>query len=244
MTTNFINSELLKDFIFGFYGYGNYDSPYWFIGMEEGGGEKRKEIEHRLSAWQLHNKSELADLPEYSCDAGIKKWFVGKPTLQPTWGKLIHLLKFIEARNVDDIAYQTTYLARAEKESCSCLLELLPLPAKRTKDWKYGMWVQLSQLPYLEKRTMYEKEIRPARIKHLKQMVTDYKPKAVIFYGITNKRHWEHIAGIDLLEENKICRRDGTVFLMVKHPTARGFKNPNGYFGEAGERLSRELKSK
>ncbi len=33
-----LDDHLLQDFIDGFYGYGNYNAPYWFVGME-GGGE-------------------------------------------------------------------------------------------------------------------------------------------------------------------------------------------------------------
>jgi hypothetical protein len=30
------DDRLLERFIFRFYGYGNYDAKYWFVGMEEG----------------------------------------------------------------------------------------------------------------------------------------------------------------------------------------------------------------
>jgi hypothetical protein len=33
-----LNDQLLEAFMRGFYGFGNYQAQYWFVGMEEGGG--------------------------------------------------------------------------------------------------------------------------------------------------------------------------------------------------------------
>jgi hypothetical protein len=41
--------ELLEEFITNFYGYGKLKSDYWFVGMEEGGGENIDEIIARLN---------------------------------------------------------------------------------------------------------------------------------------------------------------------------------------------------
>ncbi|BAY34333.1 hypothetical protein NIES2107_62380 [Nostoc carneum NIES-2107] len=35
----FFDDELLEKIIETFYGYGNYQGNYWFIGMEEAGGD-------------------------------------------------------------------------------------------------------------------------------------------------------------------------------------------------------------
>ena len=35
----YFDDSLLETFAETFYGYGNYNGPYWFIGMEEGGGD-------------------------------------------------------------------------------------------------------------------------------------------------------------------------------------------------------------
>ncbi len=34
-----LDDALLEAYMDGFYGYGNLAGPYWFIGMEEGGGD-------------------------------------------------------------------------------------------------------------------------------------------------------------------------------------------------------------
>jgi hypothetical protein len=43
------NDPLLQDFMSSFYGYGNFQGAYWFIGMEEGGGDSFEEVSRRLA---------------------------------------------------------------------------------------------------------------------------------------------------------------------------------------------------
>ena len=43
MTQHF-DDQVLDEFAHQFYGYGNYDGRYWFIGMEEGGGNSFAEV--------------------------------------------------------------------------------------------------------------------------------------------------------------------------------------------------------
>ena len=43
-----LNDKTLESYIHNFYGYGNPRAPYWFIGMEEGGGEDIQNIERRV----------------------------------------------------------------------------------------------------------------------------------------------------------------------------------------------------
>jgi hypothetical protein len=44
----FLNDELLEKRIETFYGYGNYQGKYWFIGMEEAGGEDFEDVNCRI----------------------------------------------------------------------------------------------------------------------------------------------------------------------------------------------------
>jgi hypothetical protein len=46
-----LNDQLLEAFMSGFYGFGNYQARYWFIGMEEGGGNKPDDIARQLDIW-------------------------------------------------------------------------------------------------------------------------------------------------------------------------------------------------
>ena len=40
-----LDDKLLEKYIHNFYGYGNLNSSFWFISLEEGGGHSEKEIQ-------------------------------------------------------------------------------------------------------------------------------------------------------------------------------------------------------
>jgi hypothetical protein len=67
---NYFDDQLLLDFMNAFYGYGNYKAPYWFIGMEEGGGDSFEEVTKRLSVWDRRGRRELEDAAEYFEEVG------------------------------------------------------------------------------------------------------------------------------------------------------------------------------
>lgn len=92
------------------------------------------------------------------------------------------------------------------------------------------------ELPsYLTNRKTYVQWCLPSRIKHLQDKITQYKPKAVVFYGLGYKEHWQKIAGIDLFQgSDKIYTgyNGTTFFVMTKHPSAHGVTNE--YFYQVG----------
>ena len=57
-----LNDELLEKRIETFYGYGNYEGKYWFIGMEEAGGEDLENINLRVNTWEERGKKEIDDV--------------------------------------------------------------------------------------------------------------------------------------------------------------------------------------
>jgi hypothetical protein len=60
--TDLFDDQLLSEFVQNFYGYGNYSGQFWFIGMEEGGGNSFSEINTRLAVWANRGRNELEDL--------------------------------------------------------------------------------------------------------------------------------------------------------------------------------------
>jgi hypothetical protein len=235
--TELFNDELLSQFIQSFYGYGSYSGQFWFVGMEEGGGNCFSEINTRLNAWANRGKNELEDLAQYHTDIGVKDWFIPKPKLQPTWNKLIRIVlssngQVPEAELVRN--YQKTLLGR--KSGDTCLLELLPLPSPSLQHWLYA---QHSQLSYLISRQTYREECIAVRIEHLKSRINQYKPSAVIFYGLGYQEHWKKIAGVALNQSsNKILtgRRGSTLFAAIKHPAAQG--TTSEYFHQVGKLIA------
>ncbi|MCA9909957.1 MAG: hypothetical protein KC519_14970, partial [Anaerolineae bacterium] len=87
-----LNDALLKRFMHGFYGYGNLHAPFWFVGMEEGGGKSFDEIATRLRVWQMRGEKLTEDVMDYHVDIGMPDFFYDKIKLQPTWAKLIRVL--------------------------------------------------------------------------------------------------------------------------------------------------------
>nr|MDQ3005688.1 hypothetical protein [Chloroflexota bacterium] len=194
MTEQF-DDQLLDEFAHSFYGYGNYNGQYWFIGMEEGGGSSFAEIAKRLSVWADRGRLELEDVAEYHNQIGLSHLFQEKPVIQRTWGKLIRILL-----SIDGIAPITEQVREYQRSSLGrlngtmCLTELLPLPSPDIGRWIYA---QCSQLPYLADRERYKHAFLMPRIKHLKQRISEHKPKAVIFYGFSYREYWQEIAGVN-----------------------------------------------
>ena len=60
------DDQLLGEFVQNFYGYGDYSGQFWFIGMEEGGGNSFAEVVKRLDTWARRGRRELEDVAEYS----------------------------------------------------------------------------------------------------------------------------------------------------------------------------------
>lgn len=235
--TELFNDQLLNEFVQNFYGYGNYNGQFWFIGMEEGGGNSFSEINKRLNAWRCRGRHALEDVAQYHAEIGLTDWFNDKPKLQPTWNKLIRILLSSNGQlpTTEQVReYQKILLGRPNGDTC--LVELLPLPSPSIGLWLYA---QHSQLLYLNTRKKYKQWCLPSRIKHLQDQITHYKPKAVVFYGLSYSKYWQIIAGIDFWQgSDKIYTgyNGTTFFAMTKHPAAQGVTNE--YFDQVGRLIA------
>ena len=127
-----LSGGLVCDFTQTFFGYGNLGAPVWFIGMEEGGGATRDEIEARFRSWAAAGRAPVVDIVEFGREAGLEdhlQWFEGeKPPLQTTWKQLIRIIlsSLEEPGDASTVkAYQRDAFARRDGQEC--LLELLPV---------------------------------------------------------------------------------------------------------------------
>jgi hypothetical protein len=235
--TELFDDQLLSEFVQNFYGYGNFSGQFWFIGMEEGGGNSFVEINTRLTAWANRGRSELEDVAEYHKDIGVMDWFNEKPKLQPTWNKLIRILLSSsgETPTTEQVReYQKTLLGRLTGDTC--LLELLPLPSPSMGQWLYA---QYSRLPYLRDRETYRQECIESRIVHLQDRVDQYQPKAVIFYSLSYQEYWRKIARVDFHQNSEKIHfgcNASTLFVMTKHPAAQGVTSE--YFYQIGQLIA------
>jgi hypothetical protein len=213
-----LNDQLLEAFINGFYGFGNYPAQYWFIGMEEGGGNTLDAISKQLDIWDKWDRKELLDVAAYASEMKITRWYGDRPKLQPTWKHLIRIFLTAEGKPVDaETMRQYQKNVWGTEEGNTCLLELLPLPAPSIASWLYG---EISTLPYLASRKTYREYVTPLRITHLQNRMMQYQPKAVIFYGSGYDSHWKRVAGIDSWEKSpegvSFAVNNSTIFISSK----------------------------
>ncbi len=246
MNPEMMNDPLLNHFIHTFYGYGNYSADYWFIGMEEGGGQSLDEINRRISFWQARGQRELEDVRAYHEELGLAQFFREPVKLQRTWAQLCRIVLASKGEPQDIHAiktYQKDKLGRLE--GATCLMELLPLPSPGTDRWYYGDW---SKLAFLSSRSLYRDEVLPMRIKNLKERIEKWQPKFVVFYGTGYWDHWVEITETSFLRIEPhgfgLAKKDTTCFLIIQHPAAKGVSNE--YFQSAGKLLftSRKDRSK
>jgi len=233
-----IDDDLLQDFIQRFYGYGNYQARFWFIGMEEGGGQTLDEIARRIAAWDRRGRQELEDVAEYHHAVGIDHLFGNRPKLQLTWSKLIRIALAAEGRVCDTEAirqYQATALGRHDSDNC--LLELMPLPSRNTGTWLFG---DGSALPFLTNREAYLARVAPQRVAHLQASLARSRPRAVIFYGQQYQPYWTQIARLPGWQTSPAGVtygvRDNVLFVSATHPAARGVTN--AYFENVGRLIA------
>jgi hypothetical protein len=236
-----LDDTTVEAFIDRFFGYGDWDAPVWFIGMEEGGGGSIPEVRRRIETWRARGSRELEDLVDYHFAIGVTKHVRARPALQPTWSKLVHLLLGMAGEVATDErirTFQAKELGR--KGGSSALLELLPLPSPGVGEWLY---VGATTIPHLSSRERYRLHIVRHRIAAIREQVARHPPRVIVFLGMSYVPYWSEIAQVSLAPrpgDDFISVGVGqTTFVVVKHPTARGVTN--ALFRTIGEGLARHF---
>lgn len=229
-----INDELLKSFITTFYGSGNYEGQYWFVGMEEGGGNSLDQVAWRINTWHELGGTELVDIYKFHIKINHPEYFTNPVKLQRTWMQMARIILASKglSTSVSDIKdYQRDIIGR--KKSETCLLELLPLPSPNTATWQYSEW---SSLPYLKNREIYRNYCSPWRCEQNQSHIKTFQPKAVVFMGSGYSKYWQSIIGENVVIHDKggfgAAKLGKTLFVIAKHPAARGIEN--NYFENIG----------
>jgi len=188
------------------YGYGRWDAPYWFIGPEPGQARnEHNDLRQRIEAWRDMGGGELIDCRAFHDRIRETRWHREKPRLQPTWRRLLLLLMEYLGRPWDKDSlrsYQRDEWGSLDGETC--VIELSALAANSFK------------VP--RDRELF----REARIEHLRQRRSKYKPQLMVMYGLREKEHWEKIAGGLFGREGGIQTLDCTIFAVTRHPNTRG----------------------
>jgi len=242
-----LNSQLLLNYAENFFGYGNPNAPVWFVGLEEAGGRTEQVVADRLKLWstQFDSRS-IVDAYEFH---QTLKDYEGKPLIrlfedpvpaQPTWDRLIRIQLAWEGhtaiRRSDIQAFRKTEWVRSTSKSC--LVELFPLPSPSVADWNYEDWTSIKEF---KTREGYQKALGDKRALAIKELIREFRPKVVIFYGSRWKR-WSQIAGFrwkkisdSPVPHARVHQADGTLYAVVHHPAARGATDAD--FDQVGEYL-------
>lgn len=238
-----LDEETLRAYTENFLGYGSHASPYWFIGIEEGGGKSPGEVSFRLKTWHSRGERELENLAEFSKIIGQSQWFGDNAKIQPTWGKYVWAIIRAKGGIPSKVAvrhYQASDLGRPEKAE-TCLMNLFPLASPRTKLW---LFKSQPRIPWLLSRPAYMEYHGPRRAKKIGAYVRKCKPRSVVLasMGIRCWEHWKTIAGVELRSHSLadrpcyVGRNDSTVFVVSQHPTSPGATNE--YFQAIGEYIA------
>lgn len=254
------DNKLLHDYMHNFYGYGNLEGKFWFIGMEEGGGTTAEEINSRLDQWNLAGKPTLLDNYEFhksitdNTGKSFDFLFKGKKSkYQRTWGGLIKIL--LNYTSESDVTlnevkeFQSNQLGRFD--SNNCLMEVFPLPSPNAKDFNYTEWTNNT----LTSRETYKLDIKDLRTKTLKNLIGKHKPSFVVFLSSDKEyeEYWTEVSGVDFNKVNsitidakgkkvtkaKIARNSDTVFAVIHHPVFPGVSN--NYFKKVASEIRRAM---
>jgi hypothetical protein len=234
---------LINDFMNSFYGYGNLNGPYWFIGMEEGcGSDWNTDVQPRFAQWRARGSNQTEHLRDFHFAIGVTQHWEGlerRPVkVQFTWRRLIETI--LAARG-DDVAdesvatYQAVELGTLDGQSC--LLELLPLPSPNVKGFGYEHLAN-EDYPYFASRRLYRKHIMDARIANIRGLIADNKPRHVVLYGKSYQRRWDELVmggHWDVDTQVQQCRLFESSIWLVPHPAAH--KIPRDLFVTLGEKM-------
>jgi hypothetical protein len=223
-----IDPQLVREFIAGFYGYGHLGAKYWFIGLEEGAIADLDEFERRLNAWHSLGREQLVDIRPFHRQLGGRDWFSAPTPLQRTWRPLMrtrYVAKGIPFSNADLKNYQSVDLASTKSDMA--LLELRPLPARKTTDWIYGSL----DLPELRTREQYAAATTVFRRERIINLIDTHHPRAVITYGDVVPWRQAFDAHAPVNEKAWTAERETTTIVCTHHPEAA---RSNAHWDEIG----------
>lgn len=248
-----MNEEYTAYYLDNFYGYGNWNSNFWFIGMEEGGGNLQNLVNNKINSFYLSGYSHdtLIDNYHFQINCVGHPWneeaikFLGprpnnKPVkLQRYWAKKIKILLHCHGQNSDNTTirnYQANNWGRINLEPMQhAIIELLPLPSPGTNDWFYDEWTANFtgvHCPQLVSRDFYRQHIINNRIDLLINKINQYNPRLIVFSGSSYNDYYNAISGTNDWEilnfDNFNCEFtevDNTLFVKVLATNTRGITN-------------------
>jgi len=240
-----LDDLLLELFLDCFHGYGSFAAPIWYFTLQDGGGKSIDEIQRRLSSWDVRGRLELEDLPEFHSAIREEKWIA---KLQSTWRPLIRIQHSIEGNDIFDqpAQSQNSRLLQYQAERWgrprggNSIMALLPLSSPSKGSWLYP---EHTAIPQLASRDSYWSHYLSRRTVSVKQKIELHQPRVVVLCGVGSEsvQVWNAIAHevFSAKGDPQIVERDGTNFVLMRHPVAHGVSN--NYFDDIGRQIRSRL---
>lgn len=197
--------------LLNFVGYGNLRAPIWFIGIEERGSQES--LRYRSTF------AKVEDLKNAHIRSGKnKEW--EEVELQPTWKRMCWIILALQGQEMDNILaldYQSKELGRKNGETM--LMELLPIAKKKLNSW--GLEGVVRQFESLSE---YKKKVKPIRIKLLRGLLAEYRPRVVVCYGRWWTRHKDIFDNLVFHKKGNflVSVKEGRIVILSDHMTMIG----------------------
>jgi len=188
----------------GWFGYGQWNAPYWFVGMEPGGTDDIAWYE----TWLRLGGTELCDCRDHHLGTSFSKWHVGsRPPVQWTWRRLIQLLLGYEGRpaDLDSVsAYQRDKWGALTGDTALAEVSAIRARSIATK---------------LDRTTNLDQ-----RVSILQERLAANEPNFAVFYGTTFRNIYERIAQVKF-DAKGYGWSGATLCVLVVHPAARSISS-------------------
>jgi hypothetical protein len=196
-----ISQDKLQHWLDHFYGYGSWDSKFWFVGYEDSGGDLPEEVadkinwfyeKHGISNGQASQLCNIRDLyknvavhlegPKAGVfDTRFDYRFGDKAIQHGVWKNLIAFMHGYENKKQPDLlSFQQTKFGIGE-----ALISLYPLPSPHNHAWYYS-WLDMPSMPFLKSRSLYEDHVYEQRIESILSRIKKHSPGVVLMYGMNN----------------------------------------------------------
>lgn len=203
-----------------FWGYGNFNAPVWFVGMEEGlsnGGEC-----YLPARFAATNGKALVDIRRDMFNVKDHMiWFTRREgrspyRIQPTILFPIALYLYLSLGREPNKYEIRVFQGEQWGGEAACAIDLMPLPSNSTREsaWLYEKYASLG----LATRSQYLETYQQNRVRKLREVVRHYKPALVIFYSVTYREHWQDVADArfrELMPQMHFVSSDDTQFCVI-----------------------------
>src|SRR5688572_617779 len=197
-----IEEKTLQHWIDNFYGYGSWQTRFWFISYEESGGDLPESVAEKFNYfYRVHpdKNADLCDIRELYRHVTFRQEgprselfknlydyrFDSNAILHGIWKNLIAFTHGYDDKTLPDLlTYQRDHFVMPSGSN-EALIPLYPLPSPHNHAWYYS-WLDLPPFPFLKSRAAYQDQVYESRIRTILNNVSVYKPEVVLMYGMEN----------------------------------------------------------